>query len=115
MSYDYQTLQADMVALSHRKDLTSKTAGFIEQARKRINQRLGLELAPLVDPTDTNEVLDENSLIYFYPAMKALYEFIVELETATYYEGLFQQEADGYYVKAKGTTPLVIKPECPAP
>lgn len=115
MSYDYQQLQADMVALSHRKDMAVRAPGFIEQARKRINQRLGLTLAPFVNPTDTNEVLDENALIYFYPAMKALYEFIVELDTASYYEGLYQQEADGFYIKAAGTEPLTITAEVPAP
>lgn len=111
----YAELQQKMVLISHRKDMNVLVLGFISDAQQRVNQRLGLDLPPLVNDSDTDEILTNNYLLYFYPAMKALYEYIIELETASYYESLYQQEADGYYVTRTGTTPLTITPEVPAP
>jgi len=111
----YEQLQAKIVATSHRKDLTAQIPGFVEDARVLLNYRLGLALVPLVNPTDTNDLLTANPLLYFYPAMKALYEYIVEIETASYYNQLYQEQAANHYVTATGTTPLVITPENPSP
>jgi len=112
---NYEQLQAKMVALSHRKDMATRVPDFIEDARVILQYRLSLALAPFTAPDDTNEILTENYLLYFYPAMKALYEFIIELDTASYYEQLYQGQVAEYYIKRAGTTPLVITPECPAP
>lgn len=112
---NYQQLQDKIVATAHRKDMVPRAPDFIEDARVRLNYRLGLELVPLVLPDDTNDILTANWLLYFYPAMKALYEFIVELDTAAVYEGLYMQEVGNHYVTAPGTEALVIKPECPIP
>lgn len=111
----YQELQTKMIDMSHRKDMTARVPGFIEDARVRLNSRLGLELVPLVAPTDTNDILTENYLLYYYAAMQSLYEFIVEYETASYFDGQFNRQADNFYVTAPGTTPLVITPEGPTP
>ena len=111
----YDELKAKIIATSHRKDLTNAVPGFVEDARQLLNYRLGLALQPLENGTDTNEILTANYLLYFYPAMKALYEYIVEIETATYYEGLYQVQAAAHFITAPGTEPLVITPECPAP
>jgi hypothetical protein len=111
----YAELQAKIKDQSHRKDMDARIPGFIDDARNRINSRLGLALAPLVNPDDTNDVLTNNDLLYFYPACQAMYEFIGEFETASYFQNKWQGQADGYYVTRTGTTPLVITPENPAP
>jgi len=95
--------------------MVARAPGFIEDARVQLNYRLTLDLQPLVLPTDTNDVLTANWLLYFYPAMAKLYEFIVEFETAAMYDSLFQREANAYYTTAPGTEPVSITPECPAP
>jgi hypothetical protein len=111
----YQELRDKIITTSHRKDLVNVTPSFIEDARVTINYRLGLALAPLSNPDDTNEILTANPLLYFYPAMKGLYEYIVELENAAYYDTLWQAQAAQHFVTAPGTTPLTITPEVPAP
>lgn len=111
----YDELKAKMIATSHRKDLTNAVPGFIEDARVMLNYRLGLALQPLVAGTDTNELLTANPLLYFYPAMKALYEYIVEIETASYYDQLYQGQVSNHYVTAPDTTPLTITPEGSTP
>ena len=112
---NYAELQAKIIDQSHRKDMANRVPGFIDDARLRINNRLGLALEPLVNPDDTNDVLTDNDLLYFYPALQALYEFIGEFETASYFQNKWQGQADGYYVTRAGTDPLVIIPENPAP
>jgi hypothetical protein len=112
---NYAELQAKIIDQSHRKDMASRVPGFIDDARTRINYRLSLELVPLAADTDTNDVLTSNPLLYFYPAMQALYEFIFEFETANYFMNLWQQEVAEYYVNRAGTEPLVITPEGPTP
>lgn len=92
----------------HRKDMTARIPGFVETARTMLNMRLGLELGTPVAPTDTNETLTEWPLLYFYAAMAAQYEFIEEFETASYYDGKWEREADRYYITRAGTVPLVI-------
>lgn len=112
---NYQELVDKIVKTSHRKDLAATIPLFVEDARTKINDRLGLELAPFLGGTETNEVLDNHPLLYFYPAMQALYEYIVEFEGASYYHNLFIEQADAFHVTATGTTPLVITPEEPTP
>lgn len=112
---NYQQLQDKIIAQSHRKDMAAKVPGFIEDARVMLNYRLGLELAPLELADDTNEVLTANHLLYYCAAMKALYEFIFEFETASYFYTMWQDQVAEHFVNAPGTVPLVITPEEPAP
>lgn len=107
----YLELRNKIIATSHRKDLTALVPQFVDDARTLINERLGLQLVPLVADDATDDVLDRFPTIYFYAAMAALYEYIVEFETATYYLNRFGFQCDGYYITASGTEPLVIKPE----
>lgn len=111
---NYAELQAKIIDQSHRKDMAARVPGFIEDARVLLNYRLTLELAPFAADADTNEVLDTNWLLYFYPAMKALYEFILEFETANYFDAMYQNAVSDYYVNRTGTEPLTITPEVPA-
>lgn len=110
---NYQQLQAKIIAQSHRTDMVAKVPGFIEDARVMLNYRLNLELAPFALDTDTNEVLTANHLLYYCAAMKALYEYIFEFETANYFYGQWQDQVAEHYVNATGTEPLVITPEVP--
>lgn len=112
---NYAELKAKIIDQSHRKDMANRVAGFIDDARLRINNRLGLALVPLTADTDTDEILTENDLLYFYPSMQALFEFVGEYETASYFQNKWDGQADGYYVTRAGTDPLVITPEVPAP
>lgn len=112
---NYAELKAKIIDQSHRKDMATRVPGFIDDARVIINYRLSLDLQPFAADDDTNEVLDTNHLIYFYAAMKALYEFILEFETANYFDMLYQGQAAEYYVNRAGTEPLTITPEVPAP
>ena len=113
---NYIELQTKIIDQSHRKDMAQRVPGFInDDARTRLNMRLGLELVPLVADTDTNDILDDWPLLYFYPAMVALYNFIVEMETAAYFEALYVAEVDSYNVTRAGTEPLTITPEVPSP
>lgn len=112
---NYGELQAKIIDQSHRKDMTARVPQFIEDARVILNYRLSLELAPLVLADDTNEVLTTNWLLYFYPAMKALHEFILEFETASYFDAMYQGQVSEYYVNRKGQDALVITPEEPMP
>lgn len=111
----YLELQKKIIDKAHRKDMATRAPEFIEDARVRLNYRLGLELVPLVADDDTNQILTDNWLLYFYPAMKGLYEFIEEFETASYYEQKYRDEADNYYITRPGQDTLVITPEVPAP
>lgn len=111
----YAELQAKIIDQSHRKDQAQRVPGYIDDARTRLNLRLGLALVPLVNDTDTNEILTDWPLLYFYPAMRELYNFIIEMETANYFEQLYLNEVDRYYITRAGTEPLVITPEGPTP
>lgn len=112
---NFGELKAKIIDQSHRKDMANRVAGFIDDARLRINFRLSKELVAFVDDTDTNEVLTENYLLYFYPALQQLYEFIYEFETASYYQNKWEGQAGAYYTTKAGTTPIAITPENPAP
>lgn len=112
---NYKQLQDRMISLSHRKDMATLVPQFIDDARGILNYRLGLALVPFVNDDDTNEILTENWLLYFYPAMKALYEWIIELETASYYEQQYQNQVSAYYTTRLGQETLVITPEESAP
>lgn len=111
----YDQLKLRLTLQSHRSDLANNLPGFIEDARMKINQRLGLALNPMVNGTDENEVMLKNYLLYYYGALESLYNHIIEMETANYFAQLFEVQADGWYVTASGTTPLTITPENPAP
>jgi len=100
---------------SHRKDMGTQIPLFVNDARVMLNYRLGLAMPALQAPADTNEILQTNWLLFFYPSMKALYEYIVEIETAAYYDQLYQDQVSSYYTTRAGTTPLVVTPENPAP
>lgn len=111
----YLQLKNRLTWQSHRSDLTNMLPSFVEDARMKINQRLGLELIPLVSDGDENEVMLKNYLLYYYAALESLYNHIIEMETANYFAQLFEVQADGWYVTASGTEPLTITPENPAP
>lgn len=113
MTYDQLTQR--LILQSHRSDLSNNIPGFVEDARMKINQRLGLELVPMSASSDTNDVMLNNYLLYFYGALVSLYQYIVEMETADYFDQLFWQQCDSWHVTATGTTPLTIEPENPAP
>lgn len=117
MSYPmtYAQLRAKMIDQSHRKDMVARVPEFIEDARTRLNMRLGIALLPFINDDDTNDVLTRFPLLYFYAGMVALYNFIIEMETADYFEQLYRAEVDSYYITRAGTEPLTITPEVPAP
>lgn len=106
----FAELYAKMADKSHRKDMTARIPGFVDDARTILNMRLGLELVPPADPADTDEILTDWPLLYFYLAMVELYEFIEEYETGSYYDAKWEREADRYYITRAGTEPLVIIP-----
>lgn len=112
---NYGELQAKIIDQSHRKDMAARVPQFIEDARVILNYRLSLDLAPFSAPEDTNDLLTGNWLLYFYPAMKALHEFILEFETASYWDAMYQEQAGAYYTTRKGQETLVITPEEPMP
>lgn len=107
---NFGELKSKMVATSHRKDLSGNVAGFVDDARVLINQRLGLSLVTFAADSDTDVVLTDAPMLYFYGAMAALYEYILEFETATYYLARLNEQFDAYYVTAPNTVPLVITP-----
>lgn len=111
----YAELQADIADRSHRKDMAARIPKFIESARVRINYRLTLELVPFTAPDDTNDILTGNPLLYFYPAMQGLFEFIEEFESASYYNQMFDNQIAAYYVTRSGTEPLTVTPEVSPP
>lgn len=112
---NYLELRTKIVDQAHRKDMNARVPGFIEDARTRINLRLGLALEPLVADTDTNEILADWWPLYFYAAMVALYEFIIEMETATYFDNRYQEYLASYYITRAGQESLTITPEEPMP
>lgn len=112
---NYGELKAKIKDQSHRKDLDARIPSFVDDARNRLNYRLTLELVPLSADTDTDAILTDNPLLYFYAAMQALYEFIFEYETASYFNGRFIEQCDMHYVTAPGTEPIAITPEEPTP
>ena len=73
-----------LVRISHRSDLGPQLQQFIADATALINLRFNLALAPLLADTDTNPVLDLHPLLYQYAAARALYEFTINGENATY-------------------------------
>lgn len=111
----YKELQDRMIAQSHRKDMATRIPGFIDDARGMLNYRLSLELAPFVNDDDTNDILTDNWLLYYYAAMRMLYEFIYEFETAMYFDQQYQYEMSNYYINRKGQDPLAITPQEPLP
>lgn len=112
---NYGELKARLKSLSHRKDLDTQLPYFIDDARIRLNFRLGLDLAPFINDADTNATLDLNPLLYLYAAMQALLEHILEFESAEYFHTVWLREVEGYYTTRAGTEPLVITPEEPTP
>lgn len=112
---NFGELKTKVIDASHRKDMTSRVAQFIDDARVSINYRLTLELVPFAADEDTNEVLTSNQLLYFYAAMKRLHEFILEFETASYWAAMYEDQVSMYYVTRAGTEPLQVTPEEPMP
>lgn len=106
----FDELYAKIADKCHRTDMTVRIPRFVDDARTMINLRLGLVLVPPLLPTDTDEVLTDFPLLYFYAALAELYEFIEEYETGNYYVGKWNNEVDRYYITREGTTPLVIVP-----
>lgn len=104
----FSELYAAMADKCHRKDMGARIPKFADSARQQINLRLGLLLVPPVDDTETNEILTDWPLLYFYAGMAELYEFIEEYETASYFIGKWDREVDRYYITRAGTEPLVI-------
>lgn len=107
----FQELYDQIADKVHRKDMTARMPSFVDAARQMLNGRLGLALVPPADPADTNEILTDWPLLYFYAATAELYEFIEEYETASYFHGKWEREVDRYYITRDGTTPLVILSE----
>lgn len=111
----FADLYEKMADKSHRTDMAARIPKFVDDARTMLNLRLGLTLAPPADPDDTDEILSEWPLLYYYAAMGELYEFVEEYETGSYFAAKWEREIDRFYVTRLGTVPLVITPEEPMP
>lgn len=107
----FDQLYAKIADKVHRKDMTARLPTFVDAARQMLNGRLSLALVPPTAPTETNEILTDWPLLYFYAALAELYEFIEEYETASYFHGKWDREVDRYYVTRAGTEPLAILSE----
>lgn len=106
----FSELYAKIADKCHRKDMTARIPGFVDDARVMLNMRLGLVLVPPADPADTDEILTDWPLLYYYAALAELYEFVEEYETGSYFGAKWEREVDRYYITRAGTEPLVILP-----
>jgi len=86
-------LKQRLVNYSHRGDLTPNLQGFINDAGQRINNRFGLLLGDLFNDLDTNYVLGNHSILYFYAAMRELSIFIKDFDEGSRFNELFDREA----------------------
>ena len=103
-------LSTRVAQITHRSDLAPQATNFADDATKKINRRLGLELEPLVDPTDTNEILTNYPLLYLYAALVSAFEYIHEGDAARMYNDRWLEEIDYQYITAPGTTePIYMK------
>ena len=92
---NYGQLKARIASTMHRSELlTTQVPNFVADATVRINNRLGLGLAPLVADDDTNPVLTDSYLLYLYAGLQAGYEFLNNGDNAEYYGRRFEATAD---------------------
>lgn len=106
----FQELYDKIADKVHRKDMQARIPKFVDDARVMINMRLGLTLTTPASPDDTDEILTDWPLLYYYAALGEQYEFIEEYETGSYFGAKWEREVDRYYITRAGTEPLVIVP-----
>lgn len=78
---------------SKRKDLDPYLQNFINDAGRRINNRFGTHLGDLFEDIDTNSVLANQHLLYFYDAMRSLSIFIKDFDESMAFDSLWEAEA----------------------
>jgi len=91
---NYGELQAYIAAFLHRTDLSGQIPDFVENARERLNRRFNLVLVPLVDDTDTNDLLTATPSLYYYAAISNGYGFLHNGEAMTTYNTRWEDECD---------------------
>jgi hypothetical protein len=101
---NYSELTARMASLLHRSDLTASMVDFVGDATAKVNARWGLQLAPLVLPDDTNEVLTDSPLVYLYWAMESAYLHLNDGDNATTYGDLATTMASQQNITAAKTS-----------
>lgn len=91
-------------AIAHRKDLGPQLNNFVYDATEAINVRFGLSLDHLINPGDSNEVLEGFPRLYLMGTLKSLYEFLSNTEKASYYSMEFEKELSQMNITAETET-----------
>ncbi len=132
---DYQSLQAAVADEMHRLDMAARIPLFIDAATSDLTswvkdytvepvsdgtwERVPYVLAPLVNPGDTNDVIDQFPNAYLYGAVARGMLFTRDYQAASAYQALYQAELmqlassnlglrDGF--KARPSTHLGCRP-----
>ena len=108
-------IQNQIIAFSHRSDLTDSVGQFIDNVTQRLNRRLGITLDPMLDNNGTNIIAEVNSAIYLYGGLREMSIFTADATSAQAYQILFDQEVNNLNVKYNGAEwdnePLHVKSE----
>jgi len=113
----YTTLEQRIARITHRSDLSSQMAYFIDDANQMIQARLGLDLVtPSIFVSD-NQVATDNINLYLYAGLISAYEYINEIDMAQHYRARWEDEVSTYYITStSGRCPDLVmgKPICEA-
>lgn len=90
---NYGELKAKLTGTLHRTDLAAKLPDFVLDAQDRISRRFRIELAPLVDDEDTDQVLTGSHLLYFYAAMAEACLFLRDFAGSDMWGKAWEMEA----------------------
>ena len=96
-------IQNQIIAFSHRSDLTDSVGQFIDNTTQRLNRRLGITLDPMLDNNGTNIIAEVNSSIYLYGGLREMAIFTADRPSAEAYEQLFNIEVDNLNINYNGT------------
>ena len=95
-------IKNQIIQWSHRTDLTSLADQFIDNVTTRLNRRLGITLAPMVNANESNIIAEHNPDIYLYGALREMAIYTSDNTATQTYDGLYQQAVDRLNITYNG-------------
>lgn len=112
MAYTYGALKADVADFLCRRDLTATIPSFIRPVHRKVQDYVG-PLSDLVNSTDTNSVLTNESDVYLWGALAEAGAYLKDPQLTAVYGAKFAQRlaeiallyAQSVSVSPNGPTP----------
>ena len=100
---NYGELKAAAQAWQHRTDLGSQIELCVQNVTNRLEVRFGIDIVPLVNDADTNDILTANPQVYLYGTSRELAIYTHDAVATQAYEALYQDEVSRLNITYNGT------------